>query len=83
MAKTLSISAFKYDEKISASSKNLTKNEHIQLALQQPLIQEKKLPMKPLSEKQKQWNFILKLALKNDKEIDQNIVKSIIRTLDN
>lgn len=83
MAKTLSISAFKYDEKISASSKNLTKNEHIQLALQQPLIREKKLSMKPLSEKQKQWNFILKLALKNDKEIDQNIVKSIIRTLDN
>lgn len=82
MSKTLSISAFKNNEKLSASSKNLIQNEHIQFSLHQPLNQEKKQTYKPLSEKQKQWNFLLKLATKYDKDIDQNIYKSIIRTLD-
>lgn len=82
MLKTFSLSAFKNNEKMSASTKNLTANDHIQFNQRQQLNQEKKSTNKPLNEKQKQWNFILKLASKYDKEIDHNIYKSIIRTLD-
>lgn len=78
----LSFLDLKNDEKFSASSSNLTSKESSNFPPNQQNNQEKRISYKPLNETQKQWNFILKMASRRDKEIDQYIYKSIIRTLD-